>query len=109
VLDPAAGYCEFISTIPAAERWAVDQTRFDTPRTSPGIRLIVADIMQVDLPEDYFDAVFVSNFLEHLPTQEDVARFLDRIRVSIRPGGRIAVMGPNYRYCARTYWDCADH
>ena len=25
------------------------------------------------------------------------------------PGGRIAIMGPNYRYCAREYWDCADH
>jgi hypothetical protein len=25
------------------------------------------------------------------------------------PGGRIAVMGPNFRYCAREYFDCADH
>ena len=25
------------------------------------------------------------------------------------PGGRIAIMGPNYRYCAKEYWDCADH
>ena len=24
-------------------------------------------------------------------------------------GGRIAIMGPNYRYCADEYWDCADH
>lgn len=109
VLDPAAGYCEFINTIPSPERWAVDQTSFEATRASPGTKLVVADIMQMDLPDDHFDAVFVSNFLEHLPTQEDVARFLERIRVSIRPGGRIAVMGPNYRYCAGTYWDCADH
>ena len=24
-------------------------------------------------------------------------------------GGRIAIMGPNYRYCSDEYWDCADH
>jgi hypothetical protein len=27
----------------------------------------------------------------------------------MEPGGRIAVMGPNYRFCSRDYWDCADH
>ncbi len=34
---------------------------------------------------------------------------LERLRESMRPSGRIAVMGPNYRYCHREYWDCADH
>jgi hypothetical protein len=27
----------------------------------------------------------------------------------MRPGGVIAVLGPNFRYCAREYFDCADH
>jgi hypothetical protein len=26
-----------------------------------------------------------------------------------QPGGRIAVIGPNFKYCAREYFDCADH
>jgi hypothetical protein len=26
-----------------------------------------------------------------------------------RPGGTIAVLGPNFRYCAKEYFDCADH
>jgi hypothetical protein len=25
------------------------------------------------------------------------------------PGGRIAVLGPNFRYCPKEYFDCADH
>ena len=25
------------------------------------------------------------------------------------PAGRIAVLGPNFRYCMREYFDCADH
>ena len=28
---------------------------------------------------------------------------------AMEKGGRIAIMGPNYRYCADEYWDCADH
>ena len=35
--------------------------------------------------------------------------FLAKMWKVTREGGRIAVMGPNYRYCSRTYWDFADH
>ena len=34
---------------------------------------------------------------------------LARLKVSMAAGGRLAVMGPNFRYCARGYFDCADH
>ena len=34
---------------------------------------------------------------------------LGRLYAAMEPGGRIAVVGPNFRYCARTYFDCADH
>ena len=27
----------------------------------------------------------------------------------LAPGGVIAVMGPNFKYCAADYFDCADH
>jgi hypothetical protein len=31
------------------------------------------------------------------------------MRAAVRPGGRIAIMGPNFRYCRDEYFDCADH
>jgi SAM-dependent methyltransferase len=65
--------------------------------------------MDADLPDDYFDGVFVSNFLEHLPDQNAVADVLARLHDAMQPGGRIAIMGPNFKYCAREYFDCADH
>jgi SAM-dependent methyltransferase len=71
--------------------------------------VIVSDIMEVDLPPAHFGAVWVSNFLEHLSTQERVAGFLEKMRACIRPGGAIAVMGPNFRHCADEYFDFADH
>ena len=66
-------------------------------------------MFEAELPPAHFDGVFVSNFLEHLPAQEAVASFLQRMHKATAPGGRIAIMGPNFRYCAREYLDMADH
>jgi SAM-dependent methyltransferase len=109
VLDPAAGRGEFINNIPAIERWAVDRVAYPEGTHRPGTTVLVADIFDADLPEDHFDGVWVSNFLEHLPTQEAVAEFLEKMNSVLAPGGRIGVMGPNFRFCADKYFDCADH
>jgi SAM-dependent methyltransferase len=109
VLDPAAGRCHFINAVPADERWAVDMDAGELGNAAPGTRALVADIFDADLPGGHFDAVWVSNFLEHLPSQGAVQDFLGRMHGVLRPGGRIAVMGPNIKFCASTYWDCCDH
>lgn len=109
VLDPAAGRGEFINAVRAPERWAVDAVAYEEGTYQPGVRFVVCDIFEADLPAAHFGGVFVSNFLEHLPSQEAVATFLEKMRDSIQPGGRIAVMGPNFRFCPDEYFDCADH
>lgn len=109
VLDPAAGRGEFISAVPARERWAVDMAAHAEADYGDGTTVITAEIMDAELPPDHFGGVFVSNFLEHLHSQEDVSAFLERMREVTKPGGRIAIMGPNYRYCSKEYWDFADH
>jgi SAM-dependent methyltransferase len=109
VLDPAAGRGEFINAVPARERWAVDQVDYAEGTYDPAVTIIVSDIFDVELPSDHFDGIFVSNFLEHLHSQDAVASFLGRMYDATAPGGRIAIMGPNFRYCARQYFDMADH
>jgi SAM-dependent methyltransferase len=108
VLDPAGGRGEFITAVPAEERWMVDLVP-QAEAELDGVKTIIADIMDADLPEGYFDGMFVSNFLEHLPDQNAVAAVLGKLSKAMRPGGRLAIMGPNFRYCAREYFDCADH
>lgn len=108
LLDPAAGRGEFIMTVPAAERWGVDLVSQGVA-LDDGVKMIISDIMAADLPDAYFDGVFLSNFLEHLNDQNAVADVLARLRQTMQPGGRIAIMGPNFKYCARQYFDCADH
>ena len=85
------------------ERWAVDRVAYDAGRgPGPDIELVVADVMEADLPDGHFDGVFVSNFLEHL-RRPGGDRRLPRSGCTAgwRRGGRIAIMGPNYRYCSR--------
>jgi SAM-dependent methyltransferase len=109
VLDPAAGRGEFINAVPARERWAVDRVAYEEGTYGSGVRSVVSDIFDAELPEAHFGGIFVSNFLEHLTAQEAVADFLERMNRVTRPGGRIVVMGPNFRYCSRQYFDMADH
>jgi hypothetical protein len=108
VLDPAAGHGEFISAIPAEERWAVDIVAH-AQNYGPGVRTVISDIFDAELPDNHFDGIFVSNFLEHLATQDSVADFLDRMFKCASPGGVITILGPNFKYCGAEYFDCADH
>jgi hypothetical protein len=108
MLDPAAGRGEFIVSVPAGERWGVDLFTHGHAQPS-GVKMIIADIMEAELPADHFDGVFLSNFLEHLPDQNAVANVLAKLYGTMRAGGSIAIIGPNFKYCAREYFDCADH
>ena len=71
--------------------------------------MIIGNNLEVDLSSNYFDAVFISNFLEHLDSQEDVAKLIKRMFGSLKVGGKIVVMGPNFKYAFKEYFDFADH
>src|SRR5262245_51182546 len=80
VLDPAAGRGEFINAVPAGERWAVDAVQYEEGTFDDGVTTLVADVREAELPAGHFDGVWVSNFLEHLESQEAVAGFLESMR-----------------------------
>jgi SAM-dependent methyltransferase len=110
ILDPAGGLCEFINQVPATEKWTIDiEEQFIKKHADPAVRVIVGNNLEVPLPPGHFDAVFISNFLEHLNSQEEVARLLEKLHVSMKKGGRIAIMGPNFKYGYKYYFDFADH
>lgn len=109
VLDPAAGLCEFINGVPSTEKWVVDEVDYVRGHLKSEAKVIISNIFKADLPASHFDGIFVSNLLEHFLSQEQIAEFLEKMLVALKPGGRIAIMGPNFKYCANDYFDCADH
>jgi SAM-dependent methyltransferase len=61
------------------------------------------------LPENSLDAVFTSNFFEHLPGKQCLKQTLQQAFRCLKPGGRLVAMGPNIKYLTGSYWDFFDH
>lgn len=108
VLDPACGLGEFINFCPAPERWASDMG-MSGEKIHPDVRFAQGSFDELPLPDEYFDLIYLSNVLEHLESQLAVNRFLIHARSKLKSGGRVIIMGPNFKYCADEYFDCADH
>lgn len=108
VLDVAGGAGHFIRAVPATERWMIERMQPATP-LGHNIIFVLGDVLSVDLPEGHFDGIFLSNVLEHLPSQDAVADLLSRLWGACAPTGVIAIMGPNFACCSKEYFDCADH
>ena len=109
VLDPAAGRCEFLNAPQPGSAGGSMRSNTKKPSQMRESNSWFPTLCRLISPTAYFDGIFVSNFLEHLQDADQVAAFLDKMRDCANPGGRIAVMGPNFRCCAREYFDFADH
>jgi SAM-dependent methyltransferase len=110
VVDIGAGYCEFINNIQARDKIAVDLNPEVKRFAAPDVRVINAPCTAIkEIEASSVDAVFMSNFLEHLPSK---AMVLDTFREAWRilsPGGKIIVLQPNIRFLPGEYWDFFDH
>jgi len=109
VLDVAAGHCEFINNIQAARKIAVD--------LNPDVKVrAAADVethhqrsdSMTEIADGSVDRVFISNFFEHIP-REVIISTLVEVRRVLKPGGKLMILQPNVRYCAKDYWMFFDH
>lgn len=110
VLDVAAGSGQFISNISARERWATDVR--DTSSGMPkDVTFVCADGLALRdvLPLGHFDRVFMSNYLEHLPSSAAVVEQLAVVRDLLAVGGQVIILQPNIRLTGAAYWDFIDH
>ena len=97
VLELGCGWGEFINQIRAREKHGMDLNPEAAGRLASGVRFLQQDCStRWPLADNTLDAVFTSNFFEHLPDKASLAATLRELW-SLRPGGR-AVSVPNIRY-----------
>jgi SAM-dependent methyltransferase len=110
VLEIGAGYCDWINSVRAPRRVAVDIWP-DLPRfTAPGVQPVILDVA-TGLPSfgaAAFDVVLASNLLEHF-APDVAASIASDVLAVLRPGGRLIVIQPNFAYAARQYFDDYTH
>ena len=110
VVDIGAGYCEFINNIRAARKIAVDLNPDVRRFAAPDVEVAHAPATAIrGLDDASVDAVFMSNFLEHLPNKGLVLDTFRECARILRPGGRVIVLQPNIRFLPGEYWDYFDH
>ena len=111
VLEVGAGYCEFINNIRAAVRIAVDVNPETRLHAAPDVTVheVGAEELTRVVPAGSCDVAFMSNFLEHCRTRDQVLDVLRQVRLALRPGGKVLILGPNFSACVRDYFDYYDH
>jgi SAM-dependent methyltransferase len=110
VLELGAGYCHFINRVPASRRVAVDMGPQINDAAAPGVEVHQTGALTFlqHSPAEQFDFILASNLLEHFEWGELNALIPLVMRV-LRPGGRLALIQPNFRLAPRRYFDDYTH
>lgn len=110
VVDVGAGDGCFLRHIKARRRIAVDLSAHVRALEKSGIEVIQASgTAYADKLSEQPDIIFMSNFLEHLPTKRILLQVLEHAFQALKPGGKLIILQPNIRYVGAAYWDYIDH
>jgi predicted SAM-dependent methyltransferase len=109
VVDLGAGYCDFINHIKAKHKYAVDINEDSRKYCGAGVNFLSEPINAlVTFADHSVDVVFASNLLEHLNDAELDSATTEFKRI-LKPGGRVVLVQPNYRYAYKEYFDDYTH
>jgi len=110
VIDFGAGHCEFINNIKCKNKIAVDLNPNTKKFADKDVKVLIIspDKLPVGL-KGKVDVVFISNFLEHLNSKEEVLRILKTAYDYLSTKGRVIILQPNISLVKEKYWDFIDH
>ena len=109
VLEIGAGTGDIIGQIDAPTRFAVDSDDRARCLQLEGVEGLLANATSLPMIADgAIGTIIASNVLEHLEL-DDVYSCLEECSRMLRRGGHMVVVQPNFRLCAKKYFDDYTH
>ncbi len=110
VIDIGAGDSLFLKNISAKRKIAVDLSEHVLELEDIGVEVhkcLISDVTK-KLSKSA-DIVFMSNFLEHLPSKKILLEVIEDAKKLLKEDGKLLILQPNIRYVGSAYWDYVDH
>jgi SAM-dependent methyltransferase len=109
VLDLGSGYGDFINQIKAKKKYALDIGPDVAEHINKDVTFINKPASYLeDIPKNSLDVVFSSNLMEHLERSE-IDQTMKAVKKCMKKGGTLLLVGPNFRYAYREYFDDYTH
>lgn len=109
VLDLGSGYGDFINQIQAKKKYALDIGPDVKEHINKDVIFINKPANSLEeIPANSLDVVFSSNLFEHLD-REQIDKTMAAVNKRLRNGGVLILMGPNFKYAFRDYFDDYTH
>jgi SAM-dependent methyltransferase len=109
VLEMGTGRGEFINSVRAGRRIAVDLNPDSKAWLDPEVEFHLTSVADVPLPDGEIDVIFSSNLVEHLGSADGLAAMLTECHRLLAPEGQLITLAPNVRYVGGQFWDYLDH
>ena len=109
VVDLGAGYCDFINQVKAGKKYAVDYSpdlsNFAADDVEK-VNTLASDLSAIET--NSIDVVHSSNLFEHF-TDEELVKTINEVKRILKKGGKLILMGPNFRLQPGRYFDDHTH
>lgn len=109
VLDLGCGYGDFINQIQAKNKYGLDLGPDVKNYINKDVKFINKPSTSLeDIITNTLDTVFSSNLFEHLDRM-DIDKTMKGITRGMKDGGTLILIGPNFRYAYKSYFDDYTH
>lgn len=110
VLDLGTGNGEFINSVRAERKFAVDLNPDSRNKMISSVEFVETSSTDLSkIENESIDTIFTSNFFEHLPNAESLVDTLNECHACLKPTGTLVVLIPNIKYVKGDFWDYLDH
>ncbi len=106
VVDVGCGYGDFLRFVRSSDKIGIDVIKYGGFPESA--RFINDSVQNVSNYVKNADVVFCSNLLEHFD-RDELNVVLESIHSSLKKGGLLIVMQPNFKYMYESYFDDYTH